>query len=233
MRRYAIFFISVPVALVCFRLGFWQLSRLHERRAHNAEQRAALAFPPIDLSNAPASLGAFRAVRGAGRFDYQRQVIVDGAEVRGVPATIVVTPLQLGDGSAVLVDRGWVPSSNPGAFALEALKEGDSVIVNGAVMAPGPEPGFAVSADSVWPKHLQRPTPGSLGALYPYRLRPYIVRRTDAPAAGQRLRLLPLPALTDGPHLGYVVQWWSFALIALVGSVFLYRKDREGVRSAG
>ena len=50
MRRYAIFFISIPVAILFVRLGFWQLSRLHERRAKNAEVRLSLARPAIDVA---------------------------------------------------------------------------------------------------------------------------------------------------------------------------------------
>jgi cytochrome oxidase assembly protein ShyY1 len=37
-------------------------------------------------------------------------------------------------------------------------------------------------------------------------------------------RRWPTPALDDGPHLSYVVQWFSFALIIVVGTGALLRK---------
>jgi cytochrome oxidase assembly protein ShyY1 len=39
----------------------------------------------------------------------------------------------------------------------------------------------------------------------------------------------PAPQLDEGPHLSYTVQWFSFAVIILVGTFVLLRKQaREG-----
>ncbi|PYP33873.1 MAG: hypothetical protein DMD47_00160, partial [Gemmatimonadetes bacterium] len=38
----------------------------------------------------------------------------------------------------------------------------------------------------------------------------------------------PAPALDDGPHLSYAIQWFSFAVIILAGSVALFRKSLAG-----
>lgn len=35
---------------------------------------------------------------------------------------------------------------------------------------------------------------------------------------------LELPVLDEGPHRSYAVQWFSFAAIAAVGGVVLYRR---------
>src|SRR5688572_18165973 len=93
MPRYSVFLVSVPVAAVCAGLGVWQLSRLGERRAHNVEMGAAMAERTV-----------------TGRFDYGRQVVVVARVIRGSPAVIIVTPLILADSTAVLVERGWLPS---------------------------------------------------------------------------------------------------------------------------
>ena len=37
----------------------------------------------------------------------------------------------------------------------------------------------------------------------------------------------PLPQLTNGPHLSYAFQWFSFATIAIVGYVVLVGRDRR------
>ena len=49
MRRYSVFFIAIPAAAICVRLGLWQVSRLSERRALNAELRANQALQPVSL----------------------------------------------------------------------------------------------------------------------------------------------------------------------------------------
>jgi surfeit locus 1 family protein len=33
--------------------------------------------------------------------------------------------------------------------------------------------------------------------------------------------------LSDGPHLSYAIQWFSFSLILLVGSTVLWRRGRR------
>ena len=43
------------MALVCLRLGFWQLDRLHQRRAANEIAVAARAAPVVSLD--PANMG--------------------------------------------------------------------------------------------------------------------------------------------------------------------------------
>jgi surfeit locus 1 family protein len=43
-------------------------------------------------------------------------------------------------------------------------------------------------------------------------------------------RRLPPPELTNGPHLSYAIQWFSFAAIVLIGSFTLFRRTvRRGV----
>src|SRR5437667_4395589 len=131
MRRYAIFFISIPVAILFVRLGFWQLSRLHERRAKNAEVRLGLARPAIDVANDTTDLAPYQPVRARGVFDYDRQVVIEAVGFEGTPAVVVVTPLRFPDGSAVLVERGWVPSPDARTVVLDSLRERDSAMVEG------------------------------------------------------------------------------------------------------
>jgi cytochrome oxidase assembly protein ShyY1 len=38
---------------------------------------------------------------------------------------------------------------------------------------------------------------------------------------------LAVPALDDGPHLSYAIQWFSFATIALVGSYVVMRRAQS------
>jgi cytochrome oxidase assembly protein ShyY1 len=38
---------------------------------------------------------------------------------------------------------------------------------------------------------------------------------------------LSLPALDEGPHKNYVLQWFAFAATAVVGGVALFFRSRE------
>src|SRR6266487_35375 len=55
---------------------------------------------------------------------------------------------------------------------------------------------------------------------------PFVIQlETRDPLAGLPRRW-PLPALDNGPHLSYAIQWFSFAVIALVGTAVLIRRGR-------
>ena len=224
MRRYSVFFVALPVAALCVGFGLWQLGRLRARRAHNTSVRAVMALPPVDLVRATEPVEAFRSVRATGTFDYSRQIVVDARVVDGIPGVIVVTPLELGEGRAVLVERGWVPAPDAHTVNLGPLQEDDTEAVVGTVLPAAPD--VPSPADTTWPKHVQWPSPASLARVYPYRLLPFVVARTGAPSRPTALRPVAPPELTDGPHLSYVIQWWAFAAITIIGSIFLYRMEK-------
>jgi surfeit locus 1 family protein len=177
----------------------------------------------VSLSERPPEIKPYYRVEATGAYDYQRQLVVDAVALDGVPGVVVITPLLLADSTAVLVERGWTPSADGRTVDLVRLREGDSAKVNGVIVDAGREPGFSAGND--WPRHLLRPSPAAVRNLYPYQILPYVVRRTDPPAMGSGFRPFPLPELNEGPHLGYAFQWFFFAAVALVGSVFLYRRE--------
>jgi cytochrome oxidase assembly protein ShyY1 len=59
----------------------------------------------------------------------------------------------------------------------------------------------------------------------------YLVSQ-DSAADTTPARLAP-PALDDGPHLSYAIQWFSFAVIAIVGAgIVAYRARTAGSTAA-
>jgi surfeit locus 1 family protein len=225
--------VGVLVAAVCGRLGLWQLDRLAERRARNAVVESRLGEAPLLLDAAvlrdaldeePEAL-RFRRVRMVGRFDYGRELVVIGRMDNGRPGIHVVTPLVVNDGAAVLVERGWLASSDSRTYDRSAAQEPDSVVVTGVLLQAPPRP---LSADGTitWPVHVVSADPTAVGTLYPYALLPLVLRRLS-PAEGTQLELVALPEQDEGPHLSYALQWFGFATIAVVGSSILYAKRRR------
>jgi surfeit locus 1 family protein len=236
VRRYALFAVALLVAAVCVRLGLWQLDRLGERRDRNAVRQARLEQPALDVSDgAPAdTAAAYRRAVARGAFDYTREVILVGRSRRGVPGVYLVTPLRLAGGSALLVERGWVPSPDARTAELSRYREGDSATVEGVLLEVPSGGGFPEGAretDRGWPLYLRRAAPAELRERYPYPLAGLVLRRAAVPpGALPELRPVPLPELDDGPHLSYALQWFSFAVIAVVGSAALALRERRGSR---
>ncbi len=246
MRPYRVLIVGALAAIVCVRLGFWQVSRLHQRQAFRAMVEARMGQPPFELS-AAAALAAvtfgtadsltYRPAMARGVWDFSRQVVVVARVVEEVPSVYVVTPLRMRDGTAVLVERGWVPSPDAYTVRLDSLMEPDTAVVTGVLVPVSASREFAVR-DSTWPVYAPSDAPAKLADRYPYPLLAWVLRRTHAEGAlPSGLRPIAAPVIDSGPHLSYAIQWFAFATIAIVGSLALYRRSArqhdDGVSVSG
>jgi surfeit locus 1 family protein len=214
--------LAVAFAAVCARLGVWQLDRLGQRKARNAQVSAGLVREPLEIGEATvADRARNRLVHAAGVFDYAHERVWRARSFDGVPGVAVLTPLRLRDGSAVFVDRGWAPSPDGVHVDLARYRGRDTVDL--------------VALAAVAPRGRGDVDPARLRDSLPYAIRPLVLQLLPARAPeGPGLQRWPLPAITNGPHLGYAIQWFSFAVIALVGTAVLLRTERrKGRRMEG
>ena len=237
-RRHVLFAtIAVLAASGMVRAGLWQMRRLAERRAFNAVLSARLdsvAVPPDRLPPDTARL-RYRRVRVDGVYDTAHELVLVGRTRNGSPGVNLVTPLRRpGTDTAILVNRGWVYSGN--AKDVESLPRwrassatNDSGFADVFPMGqPGPIeiPGAAAA--------IRRLDIGALGGRFPYPLAPYYIvlfGDTTAKLDSTPARL-GMPKLSEGSHQSYVVQWFSFAGIALLGTVLYIRNDLRRMRGA-
>jgi surfeit locus 1 family protein len=207
---------ALAIAAVCVRLGMWQLDRLAQRRARNAEIAARLALPPLDLAAPGAERisgdsARQRRIVARGVYDFPHERVRPGRSFDGTPGVALVTPLRLPGGSAVLVDRGWVPSADAYHVNQDAYREPDTAVVQGVGVVP--------------PRGRDDVDPARLRDSLPYALLPFVVQDLAPPSPGPTglPRRWPSPALGNGPHLSYAIQWFSFALIIVLGTGALLR----------
>ena len=71
----------------------------------------------------------------------------------------------------------------------------------------------------------QRIDPRALRASIPYPLLPVYLQILPSSSATARLQRVPLPPLDEGPHLGYAIQWFSFAAVAILGMLVVAVKQ--------
>jgi surfeit locus 1 family protein len=225
-RRVAIVGLML-VAAVFVRLGFWQLQRLSERRAANRAALTERAKPPVRLgeggTTAPLSE---RRVEARGVYDRSHEIVLRGEALQGAPGVLVVTPLRLErNDSAVLVLRGFVPAADAVRADLDSLEEPGTLEVRG-VAAP------IASGDGRPVEHAGRTTWArlDLAALrqrIPYPLLPVVLRQAPDSALPRSPRRLVPPALGDGPHLNYAIQWFLFGAMAAAFGVLVVGRTRE------
>jgi len=224
--------VVILIAGVFVRLGLWQLDRLDERRAENDRIEQRLAERTLPLAEALAAGGdlEYRHAVAVGEFIPADEVLLRNRTHDGQNGFHVLTPMVLTSGEALLVDRGWIPIALDTSPVVEfAPSEGTVEIVGilrNSRKAPAIGPTDPVSGrltQIFWPD-LERLAPQMPQPLAPA----YLELRSQVPLATTPQ---PLPAgdpiLTDGPHLSYAVQWFSFAVIVLAGYLFLWRRRRR------
>lgn len=231
-RRIVVFVLFAIVAAALFvRLGFWQLSRLSQRRARNALVTARLKLPLVSLTSlAPDSSSVLRRASAAGTPDYDHEVILAARSYEGSPGVYLFTPLRIaGRDTAVLVNRGWVYAPDGATIDRTRWRDPDTSFVGYADLLPG---GASSAARGVLRKDqriAREVDQQSVAALVPYPVsRLYLVatQQDTLIAPGQRVARLSPPPLDEGPHLSYAIQWFSFAAIALVGAAAVAVRSR-------
>jgi surfeit locus 1 family protein len=221
--------LALLVAAGCVELGLWQLRRLDERRTFNTSVERAIDSNPRPLNAFAATSGAdalaYRRVRVNGTYDTRREVVLFGRTLNGEPGNEVLTPLVTADGSAVVVDRGWVPLASDTPPVSAAAPPAGAVSVTGILWPPEAESEPDPSAPPE--RQLAKIDLGRLQQQLPYRIaRAYLWLQSQQPSqAGPLPRPVPLPPLDEGPHLSYAVQWFIFAAIAVVGYAVLARRE--------
>lgn len=236
-RRWLLYTILVLAAAgVCVRLGIWQLDRLRQRRASNAQVYAVRAMSPLML---PAQAGTsglqnmqYRPVTATGLYDFQHQVGIRNQYNNGQYGYRLITPLVMAGGEAILVDRGWIPADGndvPADWHKYDLP--GTATVNGIILLSQTDTFFGAATDPTL-------TPGQkgldfwifvnvqrIGQQLPYPVLPvYMQQNPDSNITNPPIPMQDPIDLSEGPHESYAIQWFSFATIMLVGYPFYVRR---------
>jgi surfeit locus 1 family protein len=243
-------FITILVLIasaVMTRLGIWQLDRLAGRRAFNAQVLSQIDEPPLPvtsdvLSNDLESL-EFRTVQIEGEFDWANTLVL-GNQVWGDQVGVhLLTPLKIaGTEAVILVDRGWISFEDWQSRNLAVYNEPGSVEAQGMLRVSQTKLGLRDCLDEtagetpfqVWCLAL-----GGISQYLPYDLLPvYLIQAPVGEQAEPPFRAIPQIEISEGPHLSYAIQWFTFTAILLIGYPFfvqreLQARERKAQQEAG
>lgn len=236
-RKWIYGHIVALIAIVVFvNMGLWQIRRLHEKQAFNAILTSRTTVDPQPLDDVLREFGQdqdlleLRSVVVTGDYRQDEEIILRSQSFNGVSGHHVLTPLDLGDGRVIIIDRGWVPidldqpgrqefAPPSGRVEIEGFLR--KTEVRGSFGPVDPPQGMLAQIARVDIVRLGQQVDGELVPVY-------VQLAGQEPAQdGSLPAIVPLPQPSEGPHRGYAVQWFLFTAVVLVGYPILLRKTAE------
>nr|WP_274388059.1 SURF1 family protein [Salsipaludibacter albus] len=228
-------------------LGLWQWDRYQQEQAVAAAQSARLDAAPVPLAQVlgpsvteeQAATLEYTPVTVSGTWAADEQVAQRNRDLDGQLGFDLLAPLELGDGTAVLVRRGFVPPDGPSSADPTAdTPIAGTVTVTGFLEVSGrqPEGLGARDADDGVLSTVFHADVDRLDRQSEADLLPMVVHLTSQVPSDGPLPV-PQPAPTPDPtqNLSYTLQWFAFTVIVGVGYAFVLvrrvRDHRDGVDS--
>ena len=231
-RRTLVLAAALLACLGTARLGFWQLDRAQQKLELQSRLQLRAAQPALSAAELPADLAAAqrqydRPLQLRGRWLTEHTLYLDNRQMNARQGFFVLTPLLLGNGDAVLVQRGWMPRDFIDRSRLKPLPPQPGDLLVSGRLSPPPSRLLALSDAEQGPIR-QNIDLTAYAREIGVTLRPWSLQQTapaqalaeagapPPPAAADDglLRQWPQVALDVAKHQGYAFQW--FALSALV-----------------
>ena len=224
--------VVVALAVVFINLGFWQLRRLDERQLDNTVGESRFAAEPEPNSAFCSTRQVddrdsleFRQAIATGVFQPADEVLIRSQVHQGVAGFPHRHAPVGGGGTAVLVNRGGSRSTWTKPPRLAVPPPDGTVTVTGWVRTSQTR-GALGPSDPVEGRleTLSRVDIDRIQQQVDYELEPIYLSLLDD-LEGDLPIGAPAPSFDDeGPHRAYAIQWFSFAVIGLIGYFFLIRR---------
>ncbi len=233
--------ILLPALALFLWAGNWQLNRADEKRvfvtSFNDASQTPVLDAPVDVSDAESML--YRRFELRGSYLPGKQVLLDNMVSEGEVGYQVLTPFKLAaelGGQTLIVNRGWAKGSADRLQLPIVTVDGETREIRGRLSFL-PAPGIRLDAPLPeagsfdWPLPMTWPTTGQIGELLGNPVLEWQLLLDADQNDGYRRDWQPE---TMGPetHLGYALQWFSFATIALIIYVAFNLRGARKLREA-
>jgi surfeit locus 1 family protein len=245
-RRWLLASVLVLVAAgVMVRLGIWQLDRMSQRQIFNARVQEQVNAEPLVLDKQALQLDLYsleyRQVTVTGTYLPEDEIVLRNQIWEGEFGTefgvALFTPLLIkGTDQAILVERGWIPQQNSSQDTRDIYRQNGEVTLTGRLrraetdfninqwLHPDPELEAGQSRLDTWNNlDLEKLATQMQTPLLPVYLQLITASAPSSP---------PYPIqsevdLSEGPHLGYAIQWFTFAALLLIGYPFYLQRQES------
>lgn len=236
LRRPSVFAVLLTVfgvAVFC-ALGAWQLRRAAYKETVLAHFHRAASAPLVQLDSAVADRvrGAYPHLEVHGVLDAKRVYLLDDQMRSGRLGVMVFVPFApTGSTHTLLVNLGFLARMGPDTTSIPDLPPIPShpVTLTG-IYAPPPLPGLKLGGnpltrEKTWPKLVTFIDVPQIAADLHAQVYPHVLL-TDPDPHSAYIRSWTANVMPPARHRAYALQWFSFALAAIVIFFVLHRAPR-------
>lgn len=232
---FAVLLTIVGIAIFC-ALGVWQLRRADYKQAVLTRFHHASTAPFMGLSDAISDRqpDAYPHVRVSGRLDGKRVYVLDDQMRHGRLGVMVFVPFTP-DGPAnhaLLVNLGFLAKMGPDATAVPDIPPiPDHAVTLTGIYAPPPLPGLKLGGnplprETTWPKLVTWIDTSQIAADLHRSVYPHVLLLDPDPHSAY-LRMWTANVMPPARHRAYALQWFCFAVAAIVMFFVLHRVKRD------
>lgn len=215
----------VLLAAALVALGTWQVERLAWKRDLIARVDARVHAEPVppparaDWGRINAADDEYRRVAIGGTLENDRETLVYASTALGA-GYWVMTPLRLADGTAILVNRGFVPTDRRDPASRTTGQVSGPVTVTGLLRMTEPEGTLLRSNDVAADRWYSRDVAAIAEKRGVRGIAPYFIDADATPNPGG----MPVGGLTvvafPNSHFVYAITW--YVLAAMVAGLLVY-----------
>ena len=207
-------------------LGTWQVYRLHWKTGilDSIHERIAEEEVTLPLEHYDINALEYRKVQAKGKYVYDKDIFLY-MQKEGKSGYNVITPFILGDSSAILVNRGWIPMDMRQTFLDQEKEKSPEVMVDG-ILQRGETQGMFVPnnnfSKNVWFWLDINDASKISGIHFP----PLYIRATGPNLAGEYPLKSDLTIKIRNDHLQYAITWYSLSIAVLVIFALYHKKEK-------
>lgn len=211
-----LFVLPIPLFVA---LGMWQIERAGQKRdqARAFAERAEMPVSALGAAVVDPEALRFRRLRVRGTFEPDGQILIDNRRQGNRIGFHVITPLRIsGSNSRVLVNRGWIAAAGDGSPVSAPIPAGEVTVMGEAHFPLSPALVFHDGPEAAkdWGKRWPYLTLELYTAATGTQVLPVVVLQHPDDGGGF-VRVWPREMPKADMHIGYAIQWFAFALIAL------------------
>ena len=210
-------------------LGVWQINRGYEKKELENTYSLQQSYPIEEITyNLDSEINLYRNVSIKGRF-LKDLFYLDNKIHNGKPGVVVLSPIELDDGSALIISRGRIEMTDRKNFKrIKTPAESLSLV---GTLRPSSK-GLTLSSNTTFELEsslflIQSLDLDEIKSIIGRDLKDFVLELSDLSPASFTSIWKPIN-LSSYRHFGYAFQWFGLSVVILVGvCVYLFRGKRN------